>query len=209
MQQPWATLVTRGAKTTETRGRHTSERGTVLVLATRTIVPFTDAPAPWQVLGDLLGVSPIHLADPDDELGAGLQRGKVIGAVDIVDSVRASQTVPNATVDRSRGWTPWAGNSWLVHNEQFPLGDFGPGRRVWLLERGQHFEQGIICRGMPGMFAAPPDVEREALLQIVRRVRLACGCAVQVPAGCDPVEQLGRYVECPTCGDWPLVVAVA
>lgn len=65
IRQPWAELILRGAKTIECRSRRTSVRGRVWVYAAR-------SPATTEPLLPLAGVN-------------GLQRGVVIGSVEIVD----------------------------------------------------------------------------------------------------------------------------
>src|SRR5690242_15323693 len=97
MMEPWASLVVLGAKTTETRDKHTSVRGTVAVLATKTVVPYTDAHEAWSRLADLLEL-PVSSLVSNGEL---LHRGKIVGTVDIVDSVATRDVVGAENLE---GW---------------------------------------------------------------------------------------------------------
>lgn len=156
MMQPWASLVVEGPKVTETRDKHTNVRGPILVLATQTIVPYEDARYAWDFLAGWRGLQ----ADEAPTLVQTERRGRVIGGVHVVDSVRAQDCngVP---------MTGWARRGMRVDvgESQVKLGDYGPGRRVWLLEGAVTFDQPIVARGMPGWFDAPPDIERESLVQ--------------------------------------------
>lgn len=159
MQQPWASLVVDGVKVTETRDRHTSVRGRALILATRTIVSYDDARAAWDRLAVWRGLS---IAEAPS-LVQTETRGGIIGGVEIVDSVRAVDLVTAAQVN---GWAKWSqGGGMAVGAEQIPLGTFGPGRRVWLLRNASRFGTLIECRGMPGWFDAPADVDAAAARQ--------------------------------------------
>lgn len=171
MQQPWASLVMRGVKTTETRDRHTNHRGPIAVLATQTHVHYDAAPAAWDALAVSLDVALVDLlADCERGTAQRLQppRGKVIGVVSIVDSVRAADVGWDASADLAeKGWLrnpPFV----RLHPDQRPFGGFGPGRRVWLLDEPHELTQPIICRGMPGIFDAPPDVAAEIALQLAQ-----------------------------------------
>lgn len=160
MMQPWASLVVRRVKTTETRDRHTNHRGTTLVLATRTVALYEVAPDAWDALAESVGASDAQHIDPAD-----VPRGKIIGGMQIVDSVRAMDLGWDSSPDvAENGWVRHDGLV-RVHPGQRSFGDFSLSRRAWLLSAPVQFDQPIICRGMPGMFDAPPAVEAEAVVQ--------------------------------------------
>lgn len=167
MQQPWASLVMLGIKTTETRGAHTSHRGETLVLATKSRPSLLAAPAAWDVLADALEVDAGDLANSSDYDVELLHLGKILGSVWIADSVSNAE-VEFADLRKREGAPGWhrTPHRLYVDERQRPLGHFGPGRRVWPVYGAATIEQPVICRGMPGMFEAPPMVEAAVVEQL-------------------------------------------
>ena len=126
LTQPWATLVILGVKHWETRGWATGYRGPLAIHAakgwTRDDIDFAFDLASRDIL-------PLALhAEPDTDL----PRGAVLGTVDLLSVHRSEQMHPSP-----------------LGRE---LGDYGPGRWVWVLANPVRFPEPVPPRGALGLW---------------------------------------------------------
>jgi activating signal cointegrator 1 len=134
LYQPWATLVVAGRKRCETRTWQTSHRGLLAIHAARLF--------PRQ-LRELCRREPIQrlLAEAGFNDVAELPRGVLLGTVQVRGCVRTEEMDVDALSETDR-----------------LLGNFGPGRWVWLLEQTAQLETPVPCRGWLGVFDVPADL---------------------------------------------------
>jgi hypothetical protein len=127
--QPWASLLVLGAKRLETRPWRTEHRGPLLIHASRAFPAAARALQRQEPFRTLLA-----------GLGDDLPLGAVVGAVDLAacDRVEDLPAPPAA---------------------ELALGDFGPGRWAWRVERPRGLATPLPARGRLGLFDLdlPPD----------------------------------------------------
>jgi len=125
IRQPWASLILAGKKTIETRTARTNRRGPVFLHAAATMGKSEREAAIREGL------------DPDM-----LPRGAIIGTIEIVDSVPASELDVSAA-ERSRG-------------------DYRPGRWGWKLSNVRALQKPIPAKGALSFWQVPGDVAAAA-----------------------------------------------
>jgi hypothetical protein len=134
IHQPWATLVVRGAKRYETRPWRSRYAGPLAVHASHKLTPQgLELCLRRDVRQRLLDFG---IEGPDD-----LPLGVVLGTVQLRRCLR-SEEVDVEAIDQ------W----------ERQLGDFSPGRWLWLLSAATCWEQPLPCRGWPGLFTLPEEV---------------------------------------------------
>lgn len=167
LTQPYATLVSLGAKKIETRSWATSYRGPLAIHAAKGLGPLGG----WRGLRDLAfgrsefrasliaGLFPGQFPMPD-ELMAALPRGAIVAVARLVCC-----KVMN---DRSlaHGWHGVEGHDWPLTDQEHAFGDYAPGRFAWLLTDIRALAAPIPCRGALGLWSVPADVERQIEAQL-------------------------------------------
>ena len=144
LTQPYATLLSIGVKTIETRNWSTPHRGWVAIHAAKTM------PA-WAR----------ELCEQDEDffnplLDAGYLRSGVdlpFGAIVAVANLHRV-----GVISRKPGAVYVAGRDLPVSVMDQCYGDFTPGRFGWVFTNVRRLSEPIPCRGMLGLFELPPDV---------------------------------------------------
>lgn len=154
LQQPWASLVTIGAKTIETRSWSTRYRGPLLVHAGKVRPNFSPLALREACYSHAVGVWEQHPNEPGGTLvcvdSSDLPLGAVVASCQLVDCVPIGRgLMPNPDLGRATSVTNregdggnlvslWRWNDeaddWDVkHYSERAFGDFTPGRYAWLL----------------------------------------------------------------------------
>jgi activating signal cointegrator 1 len=134
LSQPWATLVVLGRKRYETRSWQTRYRGSLLIHAARTFSSEHRALCRRDPMRRLLSEAGI-----DDDRA--LPRGVLLGTVEVRGCWRTDEMDVEALDETER-----------------LLGDYGPGRWVWLLEQAAPLKTPVPYLGRLGVFNVP-DLE--------------------------------------------------
>jgi hypothetical protein len=134
LSQPWATLVVLGRKRLETRSWQTRHRGLLLIHAAQTFSAQNRAFCRRDPVRRLL-------AEAGIEHEGALPRGQLLGTVEVRDCRRSEEMDPETLDETER-----------------LLGDFGPGRWVWLLENAAPLQTPVPLLGRLGVFHVP-DLE--------------------------------------------------
>lgn len=131
--QPWASAITLGLKSIETRRWATSHRGPLAIHAAKRWTPDErDFAAHFaKVYGRP------ELADPP--------RGAIIGMA------RLAATFPSEALEDR------------ITDMERAFGNYGPGRFGWMLEDVVALADPIPYKGMQGLFSVPDDIMRDAL----------------------------------------------
>ena len=137
--QPWASLVAVGAKQWETRSWGTDYRGPMLIHAAMRKPPEITKPLVVEVMIEALG-----LADFNE-----LPRGVVLAVVDLADVFRH---------------TPLCSPRF----RELLLGDYGPGRHVWVLENIRRLEIPVQATGARGLWRPGPSLLEEVMAEVAR-----------------------------------------
>lgn len=132
LHQPWAILLAAGVKRIETRSWPTRHRGQLAIHATKQ--------QPW----------PGYALSMAERLDLPLERGAVVGVVDVADCVPADELELSAC-------------DYVERN----LGDYSPGRYAWTCLRPGRLTSPVPCRGRQGIWTVPPEVAE----RVVRRLR--------------------------------------
>lgn len=125
LTQPWATLVTIGAKRIETRSWRTEYRGPLGIYAAKGMPDWamdTCQEEPFRSV--LLAAGIAGVCD--------LPRGAVIATCRLVDCVPTKIFSPS--------------------DQERPFGDYGPGRYAWMLDDVRRLERPIPGRGALGLW---------------------------------------------------------
>lgn len=127
--QPWAHAILALGKNVENRSWPTSYRGPLLVHASKTKALYDREDADdWR---EGLGVELPAWSD--------LPKGAIVGAVDLIDCVRADPGLPCFVP--GHGPSVWAQDQWL-----------------WVLARPRRLPEPIAYRGLMGLFEVPGAV---------------------------------------------------
>ena len=119
--QPWAELVVIGAKKYETRSWNTNYRGPLLIHASRKFSKDDQELCRHWPFCEFVSVP--HL----------LQRGAIIGSVDLVDCLNT--------------------NAWVTHDRvEQAFGNFSRGRFAWKLKNPVRFNKPIAAKGKLGIW---------------------------------------------------------
>lgn len=166
VRQPWASLIVHGVKHIETRTRPVNIRGRIGILAGLHRPKDLETWGDWQYAASVdrpIVSSPAlqHHASgmpgaPDD---LPVEFGALIGTVELYDCVPivgydekpvdASPMVSIDADDRGPMVELWDGDDW--HElDQYPYGEFAPGRWAWLLRDPQPLAEPIPMRGALG-----------------------------------------------------------
>lgn len=146
--QPWASLIMTGAKKFETRSWRTGYRGPLVIYAAKGGLPKWELKdyLHGRLFGDVFqrGLAPLARAycvangrEYNDRMRMGIEDlpfGKALGIVDLVDCI------PTDTMSLTQ------------IGEDYPFGDFSPGRYAWKLENLRPFEKPIQSKGAQGLF---------------------------------------------------------
>ena len=157
LHQPWASLIARGHKTTETRGR----------------------PAPQSLVGSRIAIHAARRRPRRNEwndqvaeavegrnlpLGVIVATARVDGCVRVLSAGFASISEP---ADPGKVWV--VDRFGQEHRDAHrmnsdPYGDYSEGRWIWLLSRVRPVEPPIEATGKQGIWILPPHVQ--ALLEL-------------------------------------------
>jgi hypothetical protein len=153
LTQPYASLIACGAKRIETRGWATSYRGWLAIHAGQGLKPVGGE----QGLRDLLRLNDpichaLRDAHPDlesnSDICAALPRGAVIAITTLVDVVRLTAESPyryeRAVGDRVVRWE--------LSKDEVAMGDYRPGRCLWLLADTYPLVHPAWCKGKQGLW---------------------------------------------------------
>jgi hypothetical protein len=131
--QPWASLVVAGKKRIETRSWQTSYRGRLAIHAAKK----------WDAaLAKLCQSEPLGtLLDPEGKLVFNarvcpLPTGAIVGTVEVAECVRVEDLCQHP----------------LLSELERKLGDYRPGRWLWLLAEATPLVVPAACKGTQGMF---------------------------------------------------------
>lgn len=149
--QPWATLIALKEKRIETRGRRINHRGEVAIHAAQR----------WtRDQADLLDQEPFRFALADHGITRGnavqsnMPRGAIVAVAELVDDIDLSCGLPHI-----EGFEPG--------RFEGKFGNYGIGRRGYLLTNIRPLYSPVLCRGMQAMpFEVPEDVARLVLEQL-------------------------------------------
>jgi|ERR1035437_3790402 hypothetical protein len=164
LYEPWASLISIGAKTIETRSWSTSYRGPLAIHAAKR------KPAPWWV-HEAIERDPAQLRNSEpwfdelerfchfDEMSDGWSAytwarplGAVVATCELVDVVPVEHLCLCADVGE-RGWAHQSvlPTFPLIDPDQLPYGDYTPGRFAWLLAE-IHPVFSIPAKGKQGLW---------------------------------------------------------
>lgn len=168
VRQPWASLIAAGVKTIETRPWSTKHRGRIGIHAGKRLYTAADKhadPTTWWAALDALAL----------ERSGGvydLPYGALVATAELVDCVRAENLIHESTAPVAE---PWGHEHYIVDlDRQLPLGDFSPGRYVWLLRD------------------IKPTTERCPDCRVMRGVALASCWTCKGAGHCPPIPAKGR-----------------
>lgn len=156
--QPTAAAVALGAKRLETRPWKTSYRGLIAIHAAKrwNIHLAISTSSSWTWCGILhpLGIRMGGKVDVDDVLAF----GAVVAVANLVDC-RPTDSFTVAELDRPRIWpdAPQAYGAWTERM----LGDFTPGRFVFVLDDVRPLETPILVKGRQRIFNLDPATSRD------------------------------------------------
>jgi hypothetical protein len=130
LTQPWATLVAVGAVTHETRSWQTKYRGPLAIHAAKGFPKWAREICSTQPFRRLLAQHGYR--DP-----TGLPVGVVLGTVELVDCLAVTKANLPPEPDRS-------------------VGEYGPGRFMWVLQNVKTLPEPILAKGMLGLWEWQP-----------------------------------------------------
>ena len=128
LTQPWASLVILGGKRWETRGWSTAYRGPLAIHAAK---GWTRDDIEFAVDLQVRGILPVDPESPAWALQP-MPRGAVLGTVELLSVHRSEQMHPSPL--------------------EAELGDYSPGRWVWVLANPMPFPEPIPARGALGLW---------------------------------------------------------
>lgn len=143
--QPWATLIALGEKRIETRGRRINHRGELAIHAAQRWLPAQST---------LLDQEPFRTALAHHGISGGnavhsnMPRGAIVAVCELIDDIDLTNELEHVP-----------GEFQIGRFEGF-FGQYGPGRRGYLLTNIRPLVTPVLCRGMQAMpFTVPLDVE--------------------------------------------------
>ena len=165
--QPWASAITLGLKRIETRSWRTNYRGRLLIHAAKKKLT-NDEYVELAYLSAYQDVA--RLARPDLK-GQGiaiarifhshLPYGALIAVCDLVGWQRFDpSTLPGSTI---RG----SGHQIPLTEQEYALGNYGPGRFGWILSNIRALSKPIPYKGRQGLFEVPDDQLPEEVMKLV------------------------------------------
>jgi hypothetical protein len=148
VQQPWATLLSIGAKLIETRSWSIAYRGAIAIHASRSY------PAEIQMIERRPEFySALHrdgkYSDPIRDAGCVIAVADVVGCVDV--AFLHSGKSPHAK---------------LLTERELAFGDFSPRRFGWVLGNVRRLQKPIPCKGSRSLWTLPPNVEFQILEEL-------------------------------------------
>jgi activating signal cointegrator 1 len=169
LSPPYGSLVAALLKRIETRGWATTYRGPLGIHQTAAPGPKgTTEAALWDRCLSAPFAAPLLAAGLGNP--ARLPRGKIVAVVELVDcwptTIRNGQACYCTRVDRRGGHNDYVD----VSDQERAFGDYTPGRYAWLLGNVFALPEPIPARGMPGLWAAPPDVLAQIAAQLGQAV---------------------------------------
>ncbi|HSY50424.1 MAG TPA: ASCH domain-containing protein [Thermoanaerobaculia bacterium] len=145
VQQPWATLLSIGAKTIETRTWATTSPGTIVIHASRAYPPELRLMERNPAFYSALHHDGLY-ADPSRDAG------QILAVADVVACVKVDYLLDGRSKYASR-----------LTNREKAFGDYREGRWGWILENVRRLVTPIACRGSRVLWPLPPDVELRML----------------------------------------------
>lgn len=142
--QPWATLVSIGAKRIETRSWATKYRGPLAIHASKKVDKL--ACLKKEIVTALNQQGFVLISD--------LPTGVVVATCRLVDCFEI-KTVRSVKRDRKATMIAFleAGNSLIeVSGDELAFGDFAPGRFTWILEDVKPLPEPVPAKGMLGLW---------------------------------------------------------
>lgn len=152
--QPYASLISVGEKTWETRSRRTHHRGLIAIHATQR--------TPTAIMR--LAETPIFLAAlKRHELYAStLPSGTIVAVAEITDCITTTEWV---RLNCKRSTDP---NGYTREEIEYTFGDYTPGRYAWKLENVIRLANPIPCSGMQFIWTVPSEIEALVSSQLAR-----------------------------------------
>lgn len=148
--QPWAQMIALGHKTVETRSWPTKHRGPLAIHAARRLDPKHIDMILGSPAFEMLGRGHQHLL-LEDLTTTRYPLGAVVATCNLIDCVR---------IDDHADAVPALGTV------ECALGDYGPGRFMWLLDDVKPVSPPVACRGAQAVW----DVPAQTRLDIARAV---------------------------------------
>lgn len=150
--QPWATLLVKGWKRTETRSWGTPERGWIAIAATATLPP-----EGRRALEDCSFQEALFHCVNNPGLGVGpddLPYGAILG----IAKIGGCRQMTEERIALRREHEPM----------EYAFGDYRPGRFEWHIERAHIFAEPIPCKGRQKLWTVKGEVA-EALEDRLRK----------------------------------------
>lgn len=168
LTQPYATLVSLGAKRIETRSWATPYRGRLLIHAAKGLGPVGGKRGYKRLCSTEPFLSVLSLARQNTsdvfylvDYFMGLPFGAIVAVCDLVDCV--STGLYSSVQHGSEIWQVPPGNM----SREYSFGDYSPGRYAWLLADVQAFPESVECKGALGLWK-PDAATMEAVMQQVK-----------------------------------------
>ncbi len=173
LTQPWAALVTIGAKKIETRSWATPYRGRLLIHAAKGLGPVGGKKGLVlhcvrnHFFASLLALLPEHLRNRETASPQGIAERLPLGAIvamcELIDvriiGIEANGD-PTILADDMLSWTPILGN-------ERAFGNYAAGRYAWLLTNVQALAEPVPCKGALGLWE-PDATTVEAVMRQVK-----------------------------------------
>jgi hypothetical protein len=158
IKQPFASLITSGIKTIETRSRRTHIRERILIHSAmsfdkRLLVYDSDGYGAWPYIDTLLERRGArwHVEGEYSDTYTRLPLSAIIGSVEIVDCIPADQWIEEhcgkGNVDKHE-----------IYEREFYLGDMDSDRFCWVLKNPIEFENPVPIRGKQGFWNYNRDI---------------------------------------------------
>ena len=141
LTQPWASLVSIGAKHIETRSWQTSYRGTLAIHAAKTFGVWKLSGIRW-----MMTQFPSFKTSLDSAglLIETLPMSCIVATCNLIDCI--------PTHVLTSGFGELLGESYKLDQKELDFGDYTPGRFAWLLTDVQPFQEPVPARGALGLW---------------------------------------------------------
>jgi hypothetical protein len=155
LTQPWASLVSIGAKRIETRSWQTRYRGVLAIHAGKGLGPVGG----WAGLEDMYTREPVRSHITPLICGGGtwdvrrLPFGAIIAVADLVECERITPLRI-----QQNGWLFADGQRWELTEQERAFGDYEPGRFAWLLSNIRMLSTPLPARGAQGLWTVPDEL---------------------------------------------------
>ena len=171
LYEPWASLMSIGAKVNETRGCRTSHRGDICIHAAK-----TDHGTPEDLIPAILKAFQTRHTQPHpDSLGC------IIAVVDLWDVQPSSRFAVGSTARPEFSGT----GGIVISDEEFAFGNYGDGRFIFRTRNLRRLKTPVPCRGFQSIgWTVPPEVEAKVRAELCPHDTDGDGNCPLHPKGC-------------------------